>query len=280
MLNSLPYELEPAISVAAGLGVDAVQIPLTAADGQDFRRDLVQAASNSGLAVSATAVNLGDWGEVETLAARIEAAKPLIDITREMGTHICQTHIGTVPYSPQGARWNSFVETAAILNEYAANQGVVIAIETGPEPPHVLEKLLQTVDSSALGINYDPANLVIWPAAFPNHPDRLAHTEIGSMPLPPLAEFEAVEGVRRLGRYIVHTHAKDAIGDGSWDDVPLGEGRIDWQLYLQYLKDINFDGYLSIERECGDDRVSDIGRAVSFLRAHLSQLEARQVAAV
>ncbi len=86
-------------------------------------------------------------------------------------------------------------------------------------------------------------------------------------------EFEPVEGVQRLGEFIVHTHAKDARGEGGWGDVPLGEGWVDWPRYLRLLKASGYDGYLAIEREAGDDRVGEIGRAAEFLKEHLGGLE-------
>ena len=81
-----------------------------------------------------------------------------------------------------------------------------------------------------------------------------------------LKEFEPVEGVLRLAPYIVHTHAKDARGNESWGDVPLGEGWVDWPRYLRLLKEIGYDGYLAIEREAGEDRVEEIARAAEFLK--------------
>lgn len=283
MLNSLPHELELAIEVAAKLGVDAVQIPLTHADQLPFRASLLRIAGDNGVLVSATAVNLGDWGEAASLKERCEAAKPLIDMTRTVGTSICQTHVGIMPYTASGPRWDSFLRTAELLSTYAESMGVCIAIETGPEPPHVMEKLMQAIDSHALGVNYDPANLILWPAALPHHPERQKQTEVPASPYDPAtaeAEFEPVVGVKRLAPYIVHTHAKDAVADGSWDDVPLGQGEIDWSVYLQCLREIGFEGYLGIERECGHDREREIGDAVSFLRAHLQHLEASQLALV
>ena len=61
-----------------------------------------------------------------------------------------------------------------------------------------------------------------------------------------------------------------------WDcitEVPLGEGGVNWTEYLRALDKIGFDGFLTIERECGNTPEEDIGKAVTFLQGHLKALE-------
>ena len=95
-------------------------------------------------------------------------------------------------------------------------------------------------------VNYDPANLC-------------------------MMGFDHLGDVHLLGEYIVHTHAKDGIrnsaNEGGHKEVPLGKGDVEFPSYLAALREIGFDGYLTIERECGDDPVADVAEAVSFLKA-------------
>jgi sugar phosphate isomerase/epimerase len=101
---------------------------------------------------------------------------------------------------------------------------------------------------------------------------------------------DPVEAVYLLKDYIIHTHAKDgvmldenqdptevyhafAVGGvealnacEGFKELPLGEGQVDWGNYLKALKEIGFDGYLTIERECGDEPEKDIEKAVGFLK--------------
>ena len=74
-----------------------------------------------------------------------------------------------------------------------------------------------------------------------------------------------------LRDYIVHTHAKDGIktGDTTWLELPLGKGGVDFDKYLGALNDIGYKGYLTIEREVGDNPADDIGMAVDFLKEKL-----------
>ena len=94
--------------------------------------------------------------------------------------------------------------------------------------------------------------------------------------------------VYNLRDYIIHTHAKDGVqifykdpeivygikkdplvtGD-SFEEVPLGEGSVKWDEYLAALNDIGYKGFLTIEREVGDDPEKDIGNAVNFLKGYM-----------
>jgi sugar phosphate isomerase/epimerase len=97
---------------------------------------------------------------------------------------------------------------------------------------------------------------------------------------------DPVQAVYTLKKYIVHTHAKDGVNlkpcipeeiysemdHGAWDnepafkELPLGKGAVDFPAYLKALDEIGFKGFLTIEREVGDDPVRDIGLAADFLR--------------
>ena len=56
------------------------------------------------------------------------------------------------------------------------------------------------------------------------------------------------------------------LGSSSFIELPLGEGAVDFPAYLKALEDIGYKGYLTIEREVGDDPGKDIAKAVEFLK--------------
>ena len=116
--------------------------------------------------------------------------------------------------------------------------------------------------SPGLRVNYDPANLILWP------PILAVRAGVPYEKEKALKDFMPVEGVKVLGPYIVHTHAKDATVDekGQAKEVPLGEGLIDWSRYVKLLHEYGFNGCFAIERETGKDPVGDIKKAVAFLR--------------
>lgn len=134
------------------------------------------------------------------------------------------------------------------------------AIETGPERAATLKGFLDGLHSTGVAVNLDPANFVM------------------------VTGDDPVQAVYTLKDYIVHTHAKDGrrlryvepeiiyglaeeemLGSSSFIELPLGEGDVDFPNYLKALDEIGFHGFLTIEREVGDDPARDIGLAVRFL---------------
>ena len=99
-----------------------------------------------------------------------------------------------------------------------------------------------------MAVNMDPANLKM------------------------VMDDDPVQAVYTLKDYIVHTHAKDGLRfndptlEKPFQEVPLGQGDVDWPNYLKALNDIGFKGFLTIERECGDNPAADIQMAVEFLK--------------
>jgi sugar phosphate isomerase/epimerase len=111
---------------------------------------------------------------------------------------------------------------------------------------------------------------------------------------------DPVRAVHTLRGYVLHTHAKDgrqlqscdgaevygAFADGGFaqlearmgrlfEEVPLGEGAVDWDGYLGALRATGYSGYLTVEREVGADPGADIARAIRFLRERTERLPAR-----
>jgi len=86
---------------------------------------------------------------------------------------------------------------------------------------------------------------------------------------------DPVEGVFALQKYIVHTHAKDGVMVGNregYRELPLGSGDVDFDNYLLALNKIGYTGFLTIEREVGDDPEADIKLAKEFLTEKLNKL--------
>ncbi|MFR3482580.1 MAG: TIM barrel protein [Clostridia bacterium] len=79
----------------------------------------------------------------------------------------------------------------------------------------------------------------------------------------------AKDGRRLLVRdpEIIYGIIEDEIQAGrAFIELPLGEGDVDFPNYLKALDDIGYRGFLTIEREVGDDPETDIAKAVTFLQ--------------
>lgn len=266
----LPFE--QSIQKCAQLGANGVQ--LYAVSGEmapenmspaDIaqKRSILQA---NGLQLSALCGDFGGHGFAVAAQnpQRIEGSKRIIDLALQLDCNIVTTHIGVVPANPQEDTYKVMQAACAELAEYAHSVGAYFAIETGPEPAQRLKTFLDSLGTAGMAVNFDPANLVM------------------------VTGDDPVQAVHTLKDYIVHTHAKDGrmiqktdpkviydffaeggIGDLRLDEyfleTPLGEGDVSFPAYLQALRDIGYKGYLTIEREVGQDPAADIAKAVKFL---------------
>jgi sugar phosphate isomerase/epimerase len=169
----------------------------------------------------------------------------------DLGTQIVTTHIGWLPHDEKAREWEVGLEAVTELGRYAESHGCFFASETGPESPVLLKKFLDQVPSKGIKVNYDPANFIM------------------------LGPFYHIGGVEVLKDYIVHTHAKDGVclmagksnRENTFLEVPLGEGGVAFKYYLKALDKIGYDGFLTIEREVGENPAADIEKAVKYLRS-------------
>ena len=272
VLDCFPGSLKERLSLAEKLGLKGVQVygiegeispEMTASSRAEFKKEL----ADRGLTLSAVCGDLGHgFFDPEHNKENIERSKRILELAKELGTQVVTTHIGVVPKDPSHPRYGIMQDACGQLAEYANQLGSHFAIETGPEPADVLRKFLDTLPSDGVGVNLDPANLHM------------------------CFNCDAAEAVRILKPYIVHTHAKDGVykkfcdseimygilplpadyqEEDYCEEVPLGQGGVNWKEYLSALDGIGYRGFLTIERETGDDPAGDIRIAADFLRAQM-----------
>jgi len=278
MADSFRRPPRQGVQKARELGADGVQVYAVrgeispeAMDGA-AREGFREFCAGLGLEISALCGDLGGHGfeRARDNPAKVERSRRIVDLAADLGTGVVTTHIGVVPDDPKSPAWKAMLSACRELGDYAAEKGVTFAVETGPEPAALLARFLDAVDSPGVGVNLDPANLVM------------------------VAADDPVAAVRTFGRRIVHTHAKDgrqlrkcdpaevygAFADGGFgalekrmgrlfEELPLGAGAVPWDGYLAALREVGYRGYLTVEREVGADPAADIARAVGFLRGKL-----------
>ncbi len=268
MMESLKEDDRAAIESARKMGVRGMQMYATYGPhspeemGTAKRKELLDMMKSNGLCFSALCGDLGQgFWRPEKNPELIEKSKRIIDMAKELETDIVTTHIGVVPADKNHERYKIMQEACFELSRYADSIGSHFAIETGPETSAVLKEFLDSLGSTGVAVNLDPANLVM------------------------VTGDDPVKAVYTLRDYIVHTHAKDGIklqdcppeqiygvpfeGDvvtgASFEEVPLGKGSVNFPEYLKALDEIGYRGFLTIERECGADPKADIELAVKFL---------------
>lgn len=270
MLDSFRLPDREAIAAAKRIGAQGVQMYCTTGEHapenmtRDKKRELLSMMEDAGLVFSAICGDLGrGFGDPELNPALIEKSKRIMELSKELGSDIVTTHIGVVPTDPDHPRRRIMRDACRELAEFADGMGSHFALETGPEPSAVLKTFLDSLGSRGVAVNLDPANLVM---------------VVGDDP---------VDAVRNLRDYIVHTHAKDGVmvqrtdpeyiygvtptpedvrGATFYRELPLGQGGVGFPAYLAALEEVGYHGFLTIEREAGDDPEKDIAAAAEFLR--------------
>ena len=276
ILESFKLGRSDAIKKAAELGAKGIQMYATKGENAPenlntaARRALLDEVKSNGLVFSALCGDLGmGFGHKDKNPELIEKSKRIVDLAKELETDIVTTHIGVVPSDPNHDRYKIMQEACFELANYADSMGAHFAIETGPETSDVLKGFLDSLGSTGVAVNLDPANFKM------------------------VTGDDPVKAVYTLKKYIVHTHAKDGnkLNDGNpeyiyravhpvpegfgdvkyFEEVPLGTGSVDFPNYLKALEDIGYKGFLTIEREVGDDPAKDIKTAFDFLKNTISQ---------
>ena len=271
ILESFRLDRSAAIRQAAAMGANGIQMYATYGENSadnlntQARKDLLREVKDNGLVFSALCGDLGHgFGDADLNPKLIEQSKKIIDLALDLETNVVTTHIGVVPTDPNHPRYKIMQEACSALAAYADSVNAHFAIETGPETSLVLKNFLDSLNSTGVSVNLDPANL------------RMVTGD------------DPVQAVYNLQRYIVHTHAKDGnkLKDGNpefiygvthpipeevkntryFEEVPLGTGSVDFPAYLKALEDIGYKGFLTIEREAGEDPAADIKTAYDFLK--------------
>jgi sugar phosphate isomerase/epimerase len=167
-------------------------------------------------------------------------------LARELGMKHVMTHIGFVP-PPSDAKFGVIVERVRQIAANFAEHGLSLLMETGQEPAAELLHFLQMLNSPNVHINFDPANMILYGAGDP------------------------IAAIRLLGKHIRHVHAKDATASAKpgieWGaEVPFGTGQVNVSSFLHALRQVGYRGPVAIEREAGNNRMTDVATAIESLQ--------------
>ncbi len=180
-------------------------------------------------------------------AQRIVELKRAADFAKALGVKAIITHAGFIP---ENALDPLFMETVIAIREvatYCAKLGIEFWFETGQETPTTLLRTIKTIGTNNLGINLDPANLILYGKANP------------------------IDALDVFGSYVRNIHAKDGFYPTDpmllGREVKVGEGKVNYPLFIKRLNEIGFKGEFIIEREIsGEQQAKDIMATISYLR--------------
>jgi sugar phosphate isomerase/epimerase len=249
-LESLALPLRRALLEAQRLGVLGVQLDAVgelspkqlSQSGRRELRNLLRAYS-----VELTAIGCPlrhGLNVAENLDARIEHVRQVMTLSFELGPRLVILQAGAIETEKLGPSMNLLRESLLALSQHGDRCGTMLALETGLESGATLATYLATFDTGSLTVNFDPANLV-------------------------MHGFDPYAALAELNRRIVHVHAKDARSSSASRaaaEVPLGHGDLDWMRLVDLLREREYRGWLTVERESGTQGAADVAAGVALLR--------------
>ncbi len=162
-------------------------------------------------------------------------------LAKKLGLRLVTFHAGFVPDTETDPGFAKMLERLQKAADIFAAEKILLGLETGQETAVALKHLLGSLKKKNIRVNFDPANMLLYDKGNP------------------------IEALKVLGPHICQVHIKDARRTkvpGTWgDEVPAGTGEVDWNAFFATLKQVGFTGDFVIEREAGNERVSDIRTA-------------------
>lgn len=185
-----------------------------------------------------------------TRAERTAEMKEIADFAKLLNCDVVALHLGFIPHANKGdAAYDEILQVTREICDHCKSLGQNLHLETGQESADGLLQFLADVERDNLFVNFDPANMILYGTG------------------------EPIEAVKKIGKFVRSIHCKDATwsdkpGETWGAEVPLGEGEVGMENYLKALKEIGYDGPLTIEREIPQEperQKAEIGGAVKLL---------------
>jgi len=168
------------------------------------------------------------------------------DFARNLGVRVLQAHIGFIPQDRNDPDYKGLVKILQRIADYCKRNAQSFALETGQEKARTLAMFIEDVNKSNLGVNFDPANMLLYDAGDP------------------------IEALDILGKYVIGVHCKDGKRPAKkgklGKEYALGEGDLNIRRFIDKLKEIDYRGPLTVEREiAGERQIKDILKAKELL---------------
>ena len=255
------------LDVAHELGVPTVQLhaPQPASRTPERAREFLDRLARLGIRISVvfggfegesyadipTVVRTVGLVPPETRAARLREMKEIADFARLLGVDAIGLHLGFVPHDAANPLYGEVLAVTRELCDHCRSQNQRVHLETGQETADSLLRFLTDSERDNLFVNFDPANMILYGSGNP------------------------IEALRKVGSYVRSVHCKDAKwaarpGEEWGAEVPLGQGDVGMEAFLRTLKEVGYDGPLTIEREIPQDPVrqkQEIGHGMQLLES-------------
>lgn len=248
------------------LGIDAVQLALVPCLSDEHWRGAIDFLRGEAIEVISGMLSMAgeDYTTLESIARtggvrsdahwgeNLDRALRVADLAERGAIELVTLHGGFLPHDPGDPVRSMMIDRLRTVADIFAQRGVSIALETGQESAATLALALRELDRPSVGVNFDPANMILYGMGDP------------------------VEAVELLTPWLRQVHIKDAVATkchGTWGtEVPVGQGSVQWQPFLTRVQRARTPARpisLVIERESGKCRDEDIVAARDLVRRHL-----------
>ena len=167
-------------------------------------------------------------------------------IAKKLGLKLVTFHAGFLPPDESHPTFAKIRQRLDTVADIFMVQNILLGLETGQETAQELAALLHKLNHPNIGVNFDPANMLMYDKGDP------------------------VKALHSLAPWIRQVHIKDAKRaktPGTWgEEVVVGKGEVDWRGFFTTFKHVVFNVNLVIEREFGNSRAADIRAAHDFIR--------------
>lgn len=181
----------------------------------------------------------GTW---EQNLANIRAT---VTLAKRLNLELVTFHAGFLPHDPADPAFAKMLKRLGQVADLFATENITLGLETGQETAASLQTVLHQLARGNVGVNFDPANMILYDKGDP------------------------IDALRTLGPWIRQVHIKDARRTqvpGQWgQELPVGTGEVNWPAFFQTLDALHFAGHFVIEREAGNQRVVDICTARALI---------------
>jgi len=181
---------------------------------------------------------------------RMQELVQCADFAKKIKVSDVCTHMGFIPENPNDGAYTEVLEAIRWLANAYKERGLRLNFETGQETPITLLRVIHDVGTGNVGINFDPANFLMYGKANP------------------------IDAVEILGSHINGVHAKDGeyptCGAKLGVEKPLGQGRVGIEAFVRALQKVGYEGAITIEREIsGEQQKVDMLAAKELLESIL-----------
>ena len=241
--------IRDAVRAAVACGARGIQIDVRdelapGALGDTGRRQFLHYLAEQGVQVASLVFpTRRTYMDHSQLDARVAGTKAAMQFAAHLKSKVVTARVGRIPTDRDSREYTLLKDVLSDLAAYGNHVGVTFAITPTNDSAQALHDIVTGTRSGLIGIDFDAAAF----ATAGEKPDTC---------------------LRMLHESVVHVQARDAVRgiDGGGVEVALGRGEVDWVEVLPLLAEIEYRGWMTVNRTQGEDRAGDAARAVAFLQ--------------